>query len=216
MLIPKTHSKPFISKEELIAIQERLAKKIILVDEFSKGRVAGVDIAYKGDKAVCGVVVLDYDSFEIVERKTLGGKVDFPYLPTFLAFREADLIVEAIKDVEFDILMIDGQGIAHPRGVGIASHIGVLLDIPTIGVAKKLLCGEIRGKIRVGVPVAVVFEGRHVGYALKTKKNTRPIFISPGHKVSLKSSLEITQHFIREHKLPEPTRLAHLLANNRL
>jgi deoxyribonuclease V len=203
-----------MDKEKLAQIQVELAKKVVLEDRFTEGKIAGVDLAYKGRGAVCAVVVLDFDSLEVVEEKVLKTEITFPYLATFLAFREAKPIIETLKDLDFDICMLDGQGIAHPRGLGIASHVGVLLDIPTIGVAKRLLCGEVMGRLEAGKPAPLIFEGRQVGYALVSKKGTRPIYISPGHRVSLESSLEITQHCIKKHKLPEPTRLAHILADS--
>lgn len=202
------------STERLIAIQKKLAKKVTLVDAFKKVEsVAGCDVAYAGEDAYCAVVVLD-SALNLIERKVTKTKVSFPYIPTFLAFREAAPILKTLKKVkhDFDVLLVDGQGIAHPRGVGIASHIGVLLDVPTIGVAKRRLCGSVRGKVKLNKPCPLLFEGRQVGYAIQTKKNTNAIYISPGHKVSLKSSLQIVRRCIKSHKLPEPLRIAHELA----
>lgn len=202
------------SIERLTLLQKKLAERIILADEFEKAEIiAGCDAAYAGENAYCAAVVLDR-AFNVMEKKVTKTKVSFPYIPTFLAFREAGPILKTVKKVKhnFDVLLVDGHGIAHPRGVGIASHVGVLLDIATIGVAKHRLCGSVRGKIKLNKPRPLLFEGRQVGYAIQTKKNTNAIYISPGHKVSLKSSLQIVRRCVKNHKLPEPLRIAHELA----
>ncbi|MFQ6137379.1 MAG: deoxyribonuclease V [Candidatus Hydrothermarchaeales archaeon] len=203
--------------DRLIKIQNDLAKRLVLEDEFEEiKRIAGADLGYRSEDAFCAIVVLDYRTLEVVERTAIKAGVNFPYIPTFLAFREIGPIREALKDLETkqDILLIDGHGIAHPRRMGIASHLGVLLDIPTIGVAKRLLCGEVEGKMELRKPLPIIFNRKQVGWAVKTKKGTNPIYISPGHRVSLKSSLEIVLHCIKRHKLPEPSRLAHEEAMN--
>lgn len=201
--------------QEFIKIQEDLSKKVVLEDGFGKiERVAGVDIAYNGNQVVAAAVVLGYNSFRVIEEKHIETEVAIPYMPTFLAFREAGPIAKAVKHLQLDILMLDGHGIAHPRGIGVASHVGVLLDVPTIGVAKRILCGEVEGEIKTGKPEPLIYEGKQVGYAYRSKERTNPLYISPGHKVSLESSLRIVKHCIKDHKLPEPTRLAHNLANS--
>ncbi len=111
--------------------------------------------------------------------------------------------------------MLDGHGIAHPRSLGVASHVGVLLDMPVIGVAKRILCGEVKDEIVTGKPEPLSYRGRQIGHAYRSKKGVNPICISPGHGVSLASSLKIVQHCIKGHRLPEPTRVAHMLANAR-
>lgn len=197
--------------EKLIAVQEELAKKVVLRDEFEEIKsVAGVDMAYRGSEAYCAAVVLDYDSMAPVEEKVVKTKVDFPYVPTFLAFRELAPIKKALRALrsDFQIVLVDGHGIAHPRGIGIASHLGVTLSLAAIGVAKSLLCGDVKSAQNKLSPV--IYNNRKVGFALKT--DFKPIYISPGHRVSLKSSLKIVKRCLRNHRLPEPTRLAHILA----
>lgn len=199
--------------ERFLAVQEELRKKVSLRDGFlGPRRVAGVDVAYVGRRAFTAAVVLDYETQEVLEERVVEGEATLPYVPTFLAFREAPLVTEAVKDLSFDVLILDGQGIAHPRGVGIASHVGVLLDAATIGVAKRLLCGEVAGEVRVGSPASIVYHGAEVGYAFKAREGVKPIYISPGHRVSLLSALRIVQGCTRGHRLPEPTRRAHILA----
>lgn len=215
MMISLSGSAENLDIGKLYALQEKLAKKVSLKDHLPPDKieyVAGCDLAYSGERVFCAIVVLNFSSLEIIREKVVKTDIRFPYIPTLLAFREKDPILKAVKGVAFDVLMVDGQGIAHPRGLGIASHIGVMLNKPTIGVAKSRLCGEVQGEFEAGKTAPLIYEGRQVGHALVAKKNTRPIYISPGHKVSLDSSLEIVQRCIRGHKLPEPTRLAHLKA----
>lgn len=203
------------SMDKLIAIQNKLARKVILEDRFEEiEKIAGCDVAYDEDRALSASVVLDYDALEVIEESVAESRVTFPYIPTFLAFREMKPLMKAIERLKnkFDVLLLDGQGIAHPRSLGIASHLGVVLDIPTIGVAKRLLCGELRGKVQPNKPAQIFYNGKHVGYALQTKSSASPIYISPGSKVSLASALKIVAHCIKKHKLPEPIRLAHNLA----
>ncbi len=202
--------------QEFIEIQEDLSRRVVLEDGFEGvERVAGVDLSYKGSRVFCAAAVLDYESLKIVEKQCIETKASFPYVPTFLAFREAEPIIKTVKHLHFDVLMLDGHGIAHPRGIGIASHVGVLLDRPTIGVAKRILCGEVEGEIETGKPAPLTYKGRQVGHVYCSKDGTNPIYISPGHRVSLTSSLEIVRHCIRGHRLPEPTRHAHMLANSK-
>ncbi len=205
--------------KRLVRIQKRLKEKVVLEDrfgrsgQFNNSTVAGVDLGYRRERAVCAAVVMDFTALEIIEKKTIETEVTFPYIPTFLAFREAPPILKVLDGLEFDIAIIDGQGIAHPRGIGIASHIGVLLDIPTIGVAKNRLCGEVNAVEKINAPEPIFLNRIKVGYAVKTKKNTNPIYISPGHRVSVDAALRIALGCIKDHKLPEPLRLAHDLAN---
>lgn len=199
--------------DRYIKEQEELKNKIVLKNMLPKKikMVAGVDQAFVGrDKIISGIVVLSYPDLEVLEEKNTVNKVNFPYISGLLSYREGPSIIRAYKKLKIkpDILMVDGQGTAHPRGIGIASHIGVLLNIPTIGVAKSRLVGDYDKRKRCA---KLMFEGKCVGYVLKTSK--RPIFISPGHKISMRKSLEIVKKCLRDYRLPEPTRLAHLYVN---
>jgi deoxyribonuclease V len=190
--------------------QLSLAKKVVIKDEFDEIKlVGGVDQAFNGNEVISAAVVCDYKTMKIIEKKSASVCTTFPYIPGYLSYREAPAIVEAVSKLENkpDVLLVDGHGIAHPRKIGLASHVGLLLDIPTIGVAKNLLCGEIKeDKIIIGE--------RIVGFCLTAKEHANPLFVSPGHKVSLKSSLEIVRNCARlPHKLPEPLHLAHRYAN---
>ena len=134
--------------------------------------------------------------------------MDFPYIPTYLAYREIPIITKIIEKLEQkpDMVMVDGNGILHPFGIGIASHLGVVMNIPTIGVAKGLLCGEEKNGI-------ITINGSLSGYALHHSK--KPIFVSPGHRVSTETALKIVKHFLR-YRLPEPIRHAHILARSKI
>jgi deoxyribonuclease V len=150
-----------------------------------------------------------------VERVFSIDQVIFPYIPTFLSFREGPAIMSAFEKLKNrpDILMVDGAGINHPRRAGIATHIGVALDVPTIGITKKLLCGSGEEPVDTGEAAPLIFEGRQVGWLLRSIKRSRAIIVAPGHRVSLESSLSIVRSCLRGHKLPEPAKLAHLYAN---
>jgi len=191
-----------INEEKLIKIQEKLREKLILIDDFKNAKnIAGVDVAYKNDKAFCGVVIMSKN--KVILKKTKENRVKFPYIPSFFAFREAPAIIKTVKEVKkkIDILLVNGHGIAHPRGFGLASHVGLILDLPTIGVATSLLCGEIKENY-------ILLNRKRVGYKYKN------IYISPGHRISLSSSIKIVQGCMANHRLPEPLHRAHLLSKN--
>lgn len=206
-----------IDKEKLRKKQQNIAKKIVLKDNFSKpiDKIAGFDLAFLDDKAFVAGVVLDYESLSLVEVKIIEVKLSFPYISTFLTFREGPPIIKVYRKlkIEPDVIMINGQGIAHPLSCGIASHVGVLLDIPSIGIAQRRLCGEYKEPKKVGTHSKLTYKGKKVGYVYKSQKNCNPIFISPGHKISIEYSLEIVKNCIKNHKLPEPIFIAHGLAN---
>jgi len=185
--------------------QERLREKIILEDDFSTNIIGAVDVSYR-DRVAYGALVLMNPEGKVMRviRKIM--PVNFPYIPTYLAFREEPIIREMLKEVDEEIiLLIDGNGILHPRFFGLASHVGVKNNIPTIGVAKSLLLGEIREN-------KVYFGRRQVGWFVKSGVK-RGIYISPGHRISLKTSLALVKKFLH-YKMPEPLRLAHMEANN--
>ncbi len=190
--------------------QLKLAQKVIVKDKFNKIKIiAAADQAFPNkERIISAIVSFSFPSLEEIERVYSIMKVDFPYISGFLSFREGPSIKAAFKKLKQkpDILLVDGNGILHQLQIGLASHIGVELNQPTIGVAKNLLCGKVKkGK--------VYFGERVVGFELKTWEHCNPIYISPGHMVSLNSSLKIAKKCLREHKLPEPLRLAHLYVN---
>ena len=190
--------------------QIKLAKKVIVKDDFEKTeRIAGVDQAFANGNVISGIVVCSYKDLNLIEKKYAVVKAKFPYISGFLSYRESPAIIEAFNQLENkpDILIVDGNGILHPRRIGMASHVGILLDIPTIGVAKRLIAGEVREG-------TVYIEKEARGYELATREHSKPLYVSPGYKVSLKTSLEIVKKCIKfPHKLPEPLYLAHRYAN---
>ncbi|MEM1559447.1 MAG: endonuclease V [Candidatus Bathyarchaeia archaeon] len=196
-------------------VQRVIASKIILSDMFHKPlrRVAGVDVSFKNNFGCAASVILDIQDMSIVDVSYASGKVSVPYYPGFLGFREIQLSMKSIKKLNewFDILLCNGHGIAHPRSCGLASHIGVVLNSPTIGVALNPLKGfEYEEPSKDGESKPIFYSGRHVGYILR--HHARYIFISPGNMVSLDSCLEIVRSCMDAHILPEPLYLAHALS----
>jgi deoxyribonuclease V len=195
---------------KLKAEQIKLANEVICRDEFDKANlVAGVDQAFIGDEIISAIVVCDYKTLKPVEEKYAVVKATIPYIPGYLSYREAPAIVEAFGKLEQkpDVLMVDGNGILHPRRIGMASHVGILLDVPTIGVAKNLLLGNpIEHEVMVGNEVRA--------FEFITREHAKPIYISIGHKITLGSSVRIVKNcIVYPHKLPEPLHLAHRKAN---
>lgn len=180
--------------------------------------VAAADVSYdRGDDwTYAALVVCRYPSLEVVEAVTGRAPARFPYVPGLLAFREAPVVLELWGRLREppDVLLVDGHGIAHPRGFGIASHLGLLLGLPTIGVAKSVLVGEYREpSARRGSGTRLVHEGRAVGRALRTREATRPLFVSPGNLVDSDSAARFVLSCCRRYRMPEPSRAAHRLCN---
>ena len=201
-----------IPLDKAIDVQEKIAKLVIEQSHLPRRlkRICGLDVAYSNDSAVAAAVTLDYATLEPVERRTVLAKVRYPYVPTFLGFREFPTMAKAYRVLRKkpDVCLIDGHGIAHPRRCGSACHFGVMLNVPTIGVAKSRLYGTIDGGfLRNG-------EGKILGSVITSGKRKKPIYISIGHKVSLKDATEIVLHCMR-FGIPEPLRLAHLEANSK-
>lgn len=196
-------------------MQLRLSKLVVRHDMLPKNirYVAGVDVAYSDESSIGVIVVLDYESLTVVETGKANVKTLFPYIPTLLSFREIRPTVAAIRKTKTppDVFLVDGQGFAHPHRLGLASHLGLVLDKPTIGVAKSLLCGEV-GAFNQEKCAPIIDEGELVGAAIAQERE-KPIYISVGHKISLKRAIEIVKHCTRIHRIPEPIRAAHNLAN---
>lgn len=198
-----------VNLQRLKEEQIKLARKVILKESFTEAEtIAGADCAFYSNKIVAAIVVCDKE-MKILEKQHSISDVKLPYIPGFLFYREGPAIADAYSKLSKKptVLMLDGNGILHPLRIGIASQLGVLLDQATIGVAKTLLLGKNEdGKILVGNEIRAM--------EMKTREYSRPLYISPGHKISMEKSVEIAKDSIRPpHKLPEPLHLAHRLAN---
>ncbi len=200
-----------VDTAKLRGILRETARQVKAEDSLKMGEIrtiAGFDAAFFGDKAVCAAVVLDFKTMDVIESKYLLAKAEIPYIPGFLAFREGNAIMQAYYDLEHDpdVLMVDGHGIAHPMRAGLACYVGVEAAKPCIGVAKKLLIGEIvDDKVMIGNEVR--------GKLVKTKEHAKPVIVSPGHLVSVETAAEIVRKcIVYPHKLPEPLHQAHRLA----
>jgi len=184
-------------------------------------KVAGVDVAYRGDRYRAAAVVTDLGCREL-DRFVTEGETSFPYVPGYLAFREGPPALEALDGLEegFDLLMVNGHGKAHPRRAGLATHLGVVLDVPTVGVASKPLVGEPVGEPdEPGDWVPLVHEGETVGALVLTRPGTRPLVVSPGHRCDLRSAVDLVLRTswtgCGSTKWPEPLRLADALSKGR-
>ena len=202
-------------------IQQKLANHISQESELTNPRlIAGVDISssYSSEVARAAIVVLRYPELEIVEVQTTEDKLTFPYIPGLLSFREAPLILSAYKKLSNnpDLLLVDGQGIAHPRRFGLASHLGLFLDIPAIGCAKSRLCGYHEPlPAEAGSFTNLIDNDEVIGAVVRTKTNVKPIYVSIGHKIDLPKSIYWTLECCRGYRLTEPSRLAHLNASSK-
>jgi deoxyribonuclease V len=202
-----------VTPEEAKAIQLSLAARVSLVPDFGEVKfVAGVDTSATG-VARCAVVILTYPELEVVEIARAEKPLVFPYVPGLLSFREGPAILGAFDKIDQwpDLAFFDGQGLAHPRKIGIASHMGVLLDMPTIGVAKSPLAvrGEQPGPEPGSWTPWANRKGEVLAAALRTRPRSNPLYISPGHRIDLQTALQYVLNTGRGYRLPEPTRQAH-------
>lgn len=197
-------------------LQEQLAKEVRLTPlNRLVATVAGVDAAFSGDKITAAVTLFDYNTLSLMEEAYATMLTPFPYIPGYLSFREAPAIFSAMEKLSLlpDLLIVDGQGIAHPRRIGIASFLGVLLGLPTIGCAKSRLVGRYEEPApERGSWSPLIDKGETVGAVLRTRKGVKPVFVSPGHLVTLPEAIEIIMHCAVKYRLPEPQRAADSLA----
>lgn len=206
-----------------MGIQRRLAAQVVAQGGPAEVRtVAGADIAVGGRDARVGrgaVVVLSYPDLRLLEQVVVEAEVTFPYIPGLLAFREVPVLAEAFRQIrqQPDLLLVDGQGLAHQRRFGIACHLGLLLDVPTIGCAKSRLVGQ-HGTLReeAGSRTPLVDRGEVVGTVLRTRRGVSPLYISVGHRIGLQEAADWVLRLCRGFRLPDPTRLAHQAAGGRL
>jgi deoxyribonuclease V len=183
--------------------------------------MGGRDVAYskKGNLLFGAIVILSFPDMEILDIATADGQIPFPYIPTLLTFREGLILIKTFQrlKVKPDVMIFDGQGIAHPRGMGLASHMGLCLNLPSIGCAKTALLDEfISPGPSKGSYEWIRREGKKVGAVLRTKENVKPLFVSPGHRIDLLTSIQLLLESCRGFRIPEPLRKAHQLSRSML
>lgn len=207
---------------EAVETQRRLAPRVLREGGIVKPRyIAGVDVSVSRSKgaATGAVVVLEYPGLRLAEFSAIYGEVYFPYVPGLLSFREAPIVLRAYQALETtpDLILVDGQGIAHPRRIGLASHLGLFLDTPTVGCAKSRLCGshETPG-VEPGEYAELVDNHEIIGVALRTKAGTKPVYVSVGHRIDLPTAVHWVLECCKGYRLPEPLRLAHQAAGGNL
>jgi len=207
------------TQDEAVRIQETLKSKISIEKKYgSINLITAIDTAYneKVNRIYAAAATMTYPDLKDVERVVAEKEAEFPYIPSLLSFREGPVLLKTLSRLakKPDILIFAGHGIAHPRSFGLASHMGLILDIPTIGCARRCLSGEYReppsGK---GGCSSLFVSNVECGFVYRTKTNVKPMFISPGHKCGIRDALEIIVSCLREYRMPHPLRMAHLYAN---
>lgn len=210
-----------IKPSDAILLQNKLNKEIRefpLKKEIKK--IAAIDVSYKQktDKVFVAVIIFDIEKFKVVNSIIQPGKNVYPYIPGLLSFREAPPVLNVLEkiDEDVDLFLFDAQGRAHPRGLGLASHIGLFIDRPTIGCAKSRLCGyyEIPPDRRGGYSFLYSKNNEVIGVVLRTRQGIKPVFVSVGNNITLNESIKIVLRVTGRYKIPEPLRLAHLLSKS--
>lgn len=208
-----------VTPKEAIAIQKELREKIQLTPLTKPITfVGGADVSMNrfAKEGYAGFVTLSYPLLSVIDHSVTKDAIPFPYIPGLLSFREIPMLLKAWERLKTkpDVIVVDGVGVAHPRRLGIATHLGLTLSLPTIGCAKSVLVGTYdEPKNEPGAYSYMYDKGETVGAALRTKINVKPVFVSPGHLITLQEALEIVQTSVKRHRLPEETRLAHNTVN---
>lgn len=208
-----------LSPADAIQLQKQLAKQVVTQDQYGNiDFVAGVDVGFEDSNQItrAAVAVLSYPKLELVEYAIARRPTEFPYIPGLLSFREIPAVLDALNRLQQlpELILCDGQGIAHPRRLGIASHLGLITGLPTIGVGKSRLIGRhAEIPLEKGHWTALVDKGETIGAVLRTRRGIKPLYISCGHKICLTSAIEYVMGCVTRYKLPETTRWAHRLAS---
>ena len=219
MKAPRLHAWN-ISPSEAVALQRTLCAKLVScpLRPMNPRFVAGADVSYGrgSDQLFAAVIVLRLPELETVEERWVTRRATYPYVPGLLSFREAPAVLAAFSRLKRrpDVVLFDGQGRAHPRGMGLAAHMGLWLDLPTVGCAKSRLVGEAEEPgADPGEHARLRFKGRVIGAVLRTRSGVKPVYVSAGHKINLADSIRLVLKCCAGYRLPEPTRLAHALVN---
>ncbi|MEA5619891.1 deoxyribonuclease V [Cronbergia sp. UHCC 0137] len=207
---------------EAITIQQNLQTQVITTDQLQEPiqYVAGVDMGFleNGTISRAAVAVLSFPDLQVVETSLAHRPTSFPYIPGFLSFREIPAVLDALEKIKTipDIILCDGQGIAHPRRFGIACHLGVIVNIPTIGVAKSRLIGNHEQlPDPKGSWQPLIHQGETIGAILRTRPGVKPLYVSSGHRISLPTAIDYVLRCTPKYRLPETTRIADKLASSR-
>ena len=207
---------PFdVTPREAVEVQRRLEARVRETPLGAVRTVGGLDVSVRGDRVRAAAVVLDAETLAVVDQAIWEGPVVFPYVPGLLSFREIPALLPALERLEAlpDVLVLDAHGRAHPRRFGLACHLGVLLDRPAIGVAKSLFVGTFADLgLEKGDTAPLVHRGETVGMAVRTRAHVKPVFVSAGHRCTLADAVALALRTTGRFKIPEPTRLAHLLS----
>lgn len=207
-----------VSPQQAKAIQNSISKKLISEwDERSVKIIAATDVSFPDSESVlAAVAVLTYPGMKVIETKLKSSKCQFRYIPGLLAFREVPALLAALEEIntEPDVLLCDAQGIAHPRRMGLATHVGIVTDMPSIGCAKSLLYGKFEepGIVKGQYSPLVTDSGETIGAVVRTREGVQPVFVSIGHRIDLSKAIEIVMKCSIKYRIPEPLRLAHKLA----
>jgi deoxyribonuclease V len=208
-----------VSPKRAIQIQEALRKKIRLrAPSGPWKRIAAGDVSYSrtDDRVFAAFLLFSYPELALLESVSAEGQASFPYVPGLLTFREAPILIEAFSQLPTrpELILFDGQGIAHPRSMGIAVHLGLIFDLPTIGCAKSRLIGaHEEPPARQGSCAPLIEKGETIGMIVRTRTGVKPVYVSPGHKMDLPTSVKIVLSLCRGYRIPEPLRQAHLFVN---
>lgn len=221
MQIKQRHDWNLTTSEARI-IQEELQKEVITEDQLTEPikYVAGVDMGFEANGTIsrAAVAVLSFPDLQLQEQSIAKRATTFPYIPGFLSFREIPAVLDALEQINTipDIILCDGQGIAHPRRLGIASHLGVIIDMPTIGVAKSLLIGKYEEVPQIkGSWQPLIHKNETIGAVLRTRPHVKPVYVSSGHRISLATAIDYVLRCTPKYRLPETTRIADKLASRK-
>lgn len=208
-----------VSIDEAKHIQLELQQQIKLEKLSSEIRfIAGADVSYDKNAETCfaAVTIFSFSGMKITEQTHAMDAVHFPYVPEYLTFREAPILLKAFEKTNItpDLILFDGQGIAHPRRMGIATHIGIILDLPTIGCAKSILCGQFDEPLpEKGNWTGLVYKNQQIGAVVRTRDRVKPVFVSPGFKITIKEAMDWVLATVSGYRIPEPIRQSHLIVN---